>query len=68
MLPKLAKGKGKKSSPGQAKLPWADWDASDPEIIEVAEKFVLANCYDPKIAMKLFHEIPEVPGMEIVES
>jgi hypothetical protein len=29
-------------------------DASDPEIIEVAEKFVLANCYDPKRAMKLF--------------
>jgi hypothetical protein len=41
---------------------------SDPEIIEVAEKFVLANCYDPKIAMKLFHDMPEVPGMEIVES
>jgi putative transposase len=40
LLPKLAKGKGKKSSPGQAKLSWADWDASDPEIIEVAEKFV----------------------------
>ena len=68
LLPKLKKSKGKKSSPGQTKIPWADWEASDPEIIEVAEKFVLANCYDPKIAMKLFHEIPEVPGMEIVES
>jgi putative transposase len=68
LLPKLKKSKGKKSSPGQTKIPLAEWDACDPEIIEVAEKFVLVNCYDPKIAMKLFHEIPEVPGMEIVES
>jgi hypothetical protein len=30
--------------------------ASEPEIIEVAEKFVLANCYNPKIAMKLFDD------------
>lgn len=27
-----------------------------PEIIEIAEKFVLANCYNLKIAMKLFDD------------
>lgn len=56
MLPKLVKGKGKKSSPGQMKLPMALWEAPDEEIQEVAQKFVLANCYDPKIAMQLFND------------
>jgi putative transposase len=55
------------SSPRQTKLPWAEWEACDPEIVEVAEKFVLANCYDPKVAMQWFEDAG-VPGMEIVES
>ncbi len=36
------------------KLPWDDWEVADSEVILVAEKFVLANCYDPKVAMQLF--------------
>ncbi|MGB7440134.1 MAG: transposase [Coleofasciculaceae cyanobacterium] len=58
LLPKVlkGKGKGKKSSPGQMKLPWDTWEAADSEIREVAEKFVLANCYDPKVAMQFFND------------
>ncbi len=37
----------KKTSPGQMNLPWNKWEATDPEIQEVADKFVMANCYDP---------------------
>ncbi|MFB2968396.1 transposase [Aerosakkonema sp. BLCC-F183] len=44
------KGKPKKSSPGQLCLPWAQWDVPNEEVRSVAEKFVLANCFDPKFA------------------
>jgi putative transposase len=42
------KGKpsNKKSLPGQMSLPWNQWEASDPEIQAIAQKFVLANCYE----------------------
>jgi putative transposase len=67
LLPKVAKKKGKKkASPGQMRLPWDTPEATDPEIREVAEKFVMANCYDPKVAMQLFDD--EVPGIEIPQS
>jgi putative transposase len=59
LLPKLKteKGKGKKkSSPGQMKLPWDNWQVEDSEVREVAEKFVMANCYDPKIAAQFFDD------------
>lgn len=54
LLPKVVKRNKNKSSPGQMKLPWDDWEVIDSEVIKVAEKFVMANCYDPKIAMQLF--------------
>ena len=41
------KGKKKKTSPGQLRLPWAEWEPLTTEVQEVAEKFVMANCYDP---------------------
>lgn len=44
------KGQSKKASPGQMNLPWGEWDAEDPEILAVAEKFILANCYNPQVA------------------
>lgn len=44
------KGKRRKSSPGQMKLPWDEWEATNPEIARVAERFVFANCYNPKFA------------------
>jgi hypothetical protein len=48
ILPKVMKRQGKnKSSPGQMKLPWDDWEVAEEEVIKVAEKFVIANCYDP---------------------
>ncbi|WP_413166801.1 hypothetical protein ACL6C3_08875 [Capilliphycus salinus ALCB114379] len=47
-LPKVIRGKGKKPSPGQMKLPWDSWEVVDLEVEAVAEKFVVANCYDPK--------------------
>ena len=31
-------------------LPWDEWQASNPEIVAVAEKFIFANCYSQKIA------------------
>ncbi|MEI1377008.1 hypothetical protein PQG02_10035 [Nostoc sp. UHCC 0926] len=45
-----AKAKAKKSSPGQMKLPWDEWEASNQEIEEVASKFIFANCYDSQKA------------------
>ncbi len=56
LLPKVIKEKGKKkkTSPGQMRLPWAEWQPLTTEVQEVAQKFVVANCYDPKVAMKLF--------------
>ncbi|MEH2156155.1 hypothetical protein [Nostoc sp.] len=41
------KKKGKKSSPGQMRLPWDEWEANNGEIEKVAEKFIFANCYNP---------------------
>ena len=35
------------------RLPFDIWEVSDSQVRKVAEKFVLANCYDPKIAMLL---------------
>ena len=43
------KGKPKKSSPGQMCLPWAHWEVN-PDVRAVAEKFVLANCFNPQFA------------------
>ncbi|MEG5234149.1 hypothetical protein QUB77_07830 [Microcoleus sp. AT9b-C3] len=30
--------------------PWGEWEAEDPEILAVAEKFIFANCYNPQVA------------------
>jgi putative transposase len=51
----------KKQSPGQMKLPWDDWVADNPEICQVAERFILANCYDPVLAFQILERTP-VPG------
>ena len=57
LLPKVLKARErKKRSPGQMSLPWDDWEATDEEIREVAEKFVMANCYDPGIASQFFND------------
>lgn len=54
-LPKVLKNKDKKKrTPGQIKLPWANWEADDREVCEVAETFILANCFNPKIASQFF--------------
>jgi len=43
-LLQVVKGKGKnKVSPGQMSLAWDDWEVTDSEVWEVAEKFVRAN-------------------------
>jgi len=55
MLPKVLKGK-KKAAPGQLRCPWAEWEATDPEIEAVARQFVLANCYNPQVAMRYFDD------------
>ncbi len=47
----------KKKVPGQMSLPfWDDWEATSGDIREVAEKFVIANCYDPKVAAQSFND------------
>ncbi len=53
LLPKVIKTK-KKTTPGQMKLPWDTWEADNPEITAVAEKFVMANCYNPQVAAQQF--------------
>jgi putative transposase len=35
---------------------WDEWEAANPEIREVAEKFILANCNDPYVAMQFFSD------------
>ncbi|NJM57634.1 MAG: hypothetical protein HC857_09645 [Synechococcales cyanobacterium RU_4_20] len=58
LLAKLKiKGKPKKSSPGQKSL-WDEWDAPLEEIERVAEKFVLANCFNPDYARLQFRYSP----------
>lgn len=42
------RGKPQKTSPGQQKLPWDDWDRPNEEIQIVARKFILANCLNPE--------------------
>ncbi|WP_169222596.1 hypothetical protein [Brasilonema sp. UFV-L1] len=42
------------SVPGQLRSPWAEWEPLTTEVQEVAEKSVMANCYDAKRAMQLF--------------
>jgi len=42
-----AKGKAKKKSPRQINL-WEEWNTPIEEIHQVAEKFVLANCFEPR--------------------
>jgi putative transposase len=44
-----AKKKVKKSSPGQMRLPWDEWEATNEEIENVACKLLSANCYNPDI-------------------
>ena len=49
------KGKTGKGCRGQKSL-WDEWDKPDEDIRKVAEKFVMANCYDPKVACQKFSE------------
>ncbi len=50
-LPSLLKSKNKaKKSPGQMSLPWDKQRVTEcTEAHEVAEKFILANCYNPAV-------------------
>ncbi|CAA9342292.1 hypothetical protein AVDCRST_MAG84-2448 [uncultured Microcoleus sp.] len=50
------KGKSKKVSPGKMCLPWGEWLIENPEILAVAEKFILANCYNPQIAGQILQQ------------
>ncbi len=57
LLPKVLKIRDKKKrSPGQTKLPWAVDETYKAEIREVAEKFVVANAYNPQVAMQFFND------------
>ena len=38
------------------KLPWDNWEVADSEVRKVAEKFVMANCYDQKVAAQFFND------------
>ncbi|WGV24469.1 hypothetical protein [Halotia branconii] len=56
-LPSMKKDAKSKKSPGQMSLPWDKQRVTeDTEVHEVAEKFILANCYNPA-----------VPGIEILK-
>ncbi len=57
LLPLVLKVRDKKKrAPGQMRLPWDEWEATNSEIRKVAEKFVMANCYDPKVAAQFFND------------
>jgi putative transposase len=36
---------------------WDEWDAPAEDIRKVAEKFVLANCFDPQFASLRFEKL-----------
>jgi len=48
------KRKPQKTSPGQQKLPWDIWDTPNPEIQQIARKFILANCFNPDLMSEKF--------------
>ena len=60
------------------RLPWDTWEVEDSEVSQVAEKFVMANCYDRKIAMQFFNDVwaisfkfwlvRVVPGIEFLKT
>jgi putative transposase len=57
LLPTVLKSaERKRRIPGQMRLPWDEWEASKKEIRAVSRTFVLANCYDPKVAMRFFDD------------
>jgi putative transposase len=57
------KGKTGKGCRGQKSL-WDEWEKPDEEIRKVAEKFVMANCYDRKAACQKFSEKRGYEGEE----
>jgi putative transposase len=48
------KNKKTKTSPGQQRLPWDNWQAGNDEIHEIARKFVMANALNPEIVGSQF--------------
>lgn len=44
------KKKPRKTSPGQTRLPWDEWQAPFDEIHQIARQFVWANALNPEIA------------------
>jgi putative transposase len=55
LLPKVLSAKERKHrTPGQMRLPWDEWEPINPVITEVAEKFVMANCYNQRVAAHFF--------------
>jgi putative transposase len=52
--------KKRKSSPGQMHL-WEDSEEKNPEIKAVAEKFILANCFDPIAKAQNYREQDNKP-------
>ena len=56
-LPKVIRSNKNKAPQGQMKLnipTWQNWEGDSPEVTEVTEKFVAANCYDWKVASQKF--------------
>ncbi len=39
------------------RLPWDEWEPLTTEVQAIAEKFVMENCYDPKIAAQFFENL-----------
>lgn len=62
------KGKSKKAAPGQMCLPWGEWDAENPEILAVAEKFIFANCYNAQVAGSILAQSGSRPPCQVSET
>lgn len=58
LLPKLLRKTEKKKDKSSAakNSPWANWEAARPEIREVSQKFIIANCYDPNYMAQKFED------------
>ncbi|MGB0560888.1 MAG: hypothetical protein ACPGVO_03690 [Spirulinaceae cyanobacterium] len=65
-LQKKGRGKKRKTSPGQMTLPWDEREVVNPEVVAVAEKFVLANAYNPKAAGGMLRRECSTEFVEVV--
>jgi putative transposase len=66
-LLKCSRGQPKKTTPGQMSL-WRHWQATNPEIRQVAEQFVRANALNPEVAISMLYPDEDLESSENQEN